>query len=75
MMEVFSDLGLTLSLLIKVATLLFFGFYIAFSAIVVKQVNLMTQTLEVGFETPVKVVAYFHFALSVAVFLLALFIL
>lgn len=61
--------------IVKAAALLFLGLYIVFSTIVVKQVNLMTETLEVGFETTVRVIAYFHLALSFAVFFLALFIL
>lgn len=71
MIEVLPILGLS----IQVAVLIFLGFYIIFSVIMVKQVLLMTDTLEVGFETPVRVVAFLHFALSVAVFMLALFIL
>lgn len=49
--------------------------YIVFSLVVVRQVNLMTETLEVGFEAPLKVAAIAHLLLAVGVFILALIIL
>lgn len=50
-------------------------FYIIFGFVVVKQVGKMTETLEVGFESPLKFIALIHFLASIGVFLLALVIL
>ena len=49
--------------------------YTIFAAVVVRQVQLMTDTLEVGLETPIKLLAMAHLLLSVGVFILALIIL
>lgn len=57
---------------VKVGMLLFLVLYIIFSVVVVKQVHLMTETLKVGFEVPVKVVAYLHLAFAIAVLLITL---
>ena len=49
--------------------------YLAFAIIVVRQVMLMTRTLNTSFETPVKIVAWVHLGVVLVVFLLALVIL
>lgn len=49
--------------------------YVIFSLVIIRQVNLMTDTLEVGFEAPIRLIAVAHFILAVAVFILALIIL
>lgn len=46
--------------------------YIGFSLIVIRQVTLMTDTLEVGFEEPVRILALFHFIFAVATFIVAI---
>lgn len=55
--------------------LLAFLVYIAFAAVVVRQVYLMTTTLKIGFETQVKTIAWLHLILSIGVFLFVLFFL
>lgn len=54
-----------------------FGFllYVIFASVVVRQIQLMTDTLDVGFETPVKILGYIHLMGSIFVFILALFVL
>lgn len=59
---------------VKVAILFFLFLYTLFALVMVKQINLMTATLQVGFELPVKVVAYFHLVFALGVFLLTLLI-
>lgn len=59
----------------KIFMLFALALYIVFALVVVKQVNLMTETIEVGFETPLKVIAYVHLFFSIGVFVLALLIL
>lgn len=48
--------------------------YIIFAFIVIKQVRLMTDTLELGFEKGVKVLSYIHFIVAVFAFVIALLI-
>ena len=45
---------------LKIGILLFLSLYLLFSFIVVKQVKVMTETLEVGFEKQLKILAYLH---------------
>ena len=59
----------------KLGLLFFLFLYIIFSFIVSKQVNLMTKTLEVGFESVIKAIALLHLIVSVAVFVYAFFVL
>lgn len=40
-------------------------FYIIFAFVILKQVNKMTQTLEVGFEAPIKFFALVHLLLAI----------
>ena len=56
----------------KVFVLIALLIYIVFSLVIVRQVNLMTETLEVGFEAPLKLAAIVHVVLAIGVFALAL---
>lgn len=49
--------------------------YVIFAGVVVRQVYLMTETLEVGFEAPVKLLAWLHLIVAVGIFILALLVL
>ena len=60
---------------VKIAYLVLVLIYIIFSYIVVRQVRLMNDTLEVGFENVMKIASYIHFTISVLLFILAFFIL
>lgn len=68
-------LGISVWLIAKIFILIAFFLYIIFSVVVVRQVELMTGTLEVGFETQLKLLSYLHLLFAVAVFLAALIIL
>ncbi len=45
--------------------------YIIFAFMVIRQVKLMTDTLEVGYETPLKIFSYVHFIFAVGIFVYA----
>jgi hypothetical protein len=68
------DLNLsgTASILIKIAAVIGLVVYNIFAFIVIKQVNLMTQTLEVDMEKTIKGVAVAHFIFSICVLVYAL---
>ncbi len=68
-------IGLNVWLLIKILALLLLGMYLIFSLVVIKQVNLMTRTLQLGYEQIVKTLSYLHLIFAVLVFLAALIIL
>jgi len=59
---------------IKIGMLIFLMVYIVFSIIVVKQVNLMIDTVKIGFETPLKLISFMHFLFAISVFLIVLLI-
>ena len=61
--------------IIKVGALILLGMYLVFSLVVVRQVKLMTDTLQLGFESIVKLLAYAHLIFAVLVFFAALVIL
>ena len=67
MLTNFSFLGI-----LKIFVLFGVGLYIVFAAVVVKQVQIMTGTVKVGLETPIKIISYLHFAFAILVFLFAL---
>jgi hypothetical protein len=68
-------LNFTIWPIIKILFLFGIGVYVVFSAVVVRQVALMTDTLAVGFETPVRVLAILHFLLAIGAFILAFVVL
>lgn len=49
--------------------------YIIFGFVVVRQVKLMTDTLQLGYEAIAKTLSYFHLLFTIAVFIFALLIL
>jgi len=74
-MQDFGSIAPSIFILIKIAVWIFLFTYVLFSGVVIKQVRVMTQTLEVGFEKPIKLIALVHFIVSLTVFILALIIL
>lgn len=62
-------------LLIKILVLIFLAIYIIFSLVVIRQVQLMTKTLEVGFETQLRLLSFAHFLCAIGVFIFAIAIL
>lgn len=65
-------IGLSILPIIKVFVLIASGIYIIFSLVIIKQVQLMTDTIEVGFEIPLRIIAIGHFVFAALVFLLAI---
>ena len=59
----------------KIMALVALGLYIIFAGVVVRQVQLMIETLEVGLENEIKLISYLHLVFAIGVFILALIIL
>lgn len=68
-------LGISVWLIAKIFVLLGLLIYFVFALVVVRQVQLMTDTLEVGFEFPIRVLSWAHLIFAAGVFLIALVIL
>lgn len=61
--------------LIKILSLVLIGMYLVFALVVVRQVKLMTDTLQLGFEGVVRLLAWGHLVFAVLVLLAALVVL
>ncbi len=68
-------LGISVWLIVKAMFLIALGVYVLFSIVVVRQVQLMTDTVEVGSEALIRLIALVHLLVAVGVFILALMIL
>lgn len=68
------DINLTVTafLIVKIAAIAGLVIYNIFAFIVIKQVNLMTQTLEVDLEGMVRGIAVAHFIFSLCVLIFAI---
>ncbi len=64
-----------LLLIAKIGVIIFLLAYIVFAIIVVRQVVLMTDTLNVAFGKFVVILSYFHLIIAVGVLLIALIVL
>lgn len=60
---------------IKVFILIFLGIYIIFAFVIVRQVQLMTTTLVIGFEKQLKTLSFFHLLFAFGVLFFAVTIL
>lgn len=74
-MNLIPFIGISIWTIAKVFVALALALYVIFGLVVVRQVQLMTDTLEVGFEVFVRMLAIGHFVFSIVVFALALIIL
>jgi len=74
-METLPIIGISMWAIIKTFALILLGIYLIFGLVVVRQVKMMTDTLQLGFETLAKVLAFAHLAFAILVFLTALIIL
>ncbi len=61
--------------IIKIFIIIFLSIYIIFALVVVRQVQLMTKTLEVGFENQLKFLSLVHLMAAVGVLIFAILIL
>lgn len=68
-------LGISVWLIAKIFVSIALVVYLVFALVVVRQVQLMTETLKVGFEVPLRTVAYAHLIFAAVVLFLALVIL
>ena len=68
------DLSATAFLSIKIAAIIGLVIYNIFAFIIIRQVNLMTQTLEVDLEGVIKGIAVIHFIFSICVLIFAILI-
>lgn len=59
----------------KILVLAFLAIYLVFAFVVVKQVQLMTKTLELGLEGVIAVFAYLHLLFAFAIFVISLIML
>ena len=67
--------GLSVWFLAKIAAIILLVMYLIFALVVVRQVRLMTDTLQLGFESFVKGLSYLHLIFAVLVLLAAIIIL
>lgn len=74
-MDIFSLLPFSVWLVVKLFFIVGLVVYLVFALVVVKQADLMTSTIEMGFKTPIKLLAWGHLIFAVIVLLLALIIL
>ena len=74
-METIPLIGISVWLVAKIFVLIALAIYIVFAAVIVKQVSLMIKTIKVGFEAPIKFVAWGHLLFAVGIFVLAIIIL
>lgn len=68
-------IGVSIWSIAKICVLIALVVYIVFSIVVVRQVHLMTDTLEVGFESEVRTLSFIHLFIAIGIFVLALIIL
>ncbi len=68
------NLGSTPFLIVKIAAIFGLAIYNIFAFIVIRQVSLMTQTLEVDLEGVIKVVSVLHFIFALCVLIFAIVI-
>jgi hypothetical protein len=67
--------GLTIWSVIKVLLIILLVIYIVFSYVIIRQVQLMTDTLVIGFEKQLKFLALIHFLFAIAVLIFSILIL
>lgn len=61
--------------ILKILIIIFLAIYIVFSLVLIKQVSMMTTTLEIGFEKQLKFLSYIHALFAIAVFVFGILIL
>ena len=60
---------------IKIIVIILLGIYIVFAYVIVRQVQLMTDTLAVGFEKQLKFLSLLHFLFAIGVLIFSIIIL
>lgn len=67
--------GVTIWAIIKIFIIILLSLYIIFAFVIIRQVQLMTTTLEVGFESALKFLAFAHFICAIVVLIFSILIL
>jgi hypothetical protein len=60
---------------VKIFFLIGLGVYLIFALVVIKQAQIMTESVKMQFEIPIKLLALIHFVFAVGVFIFALIVL
>ena len=68
-------LSLSIWPVIKIFVIILLAIYIVFAFVIVRQVQLMTDTLVIGFEKQLKFLAFLHFLFAIAVLVFSILIL
>jgi hypothetical protein len=68
-------LSLSIWPVIKILVIILLAIYIVFAFVIVRQVQLMTDTLVIGFEKQLKFLAFLHFLFAIAVLVFSILIL
>lgn len=74
-MEVIPLIGVSVWLAVKIFVLLFLAIYIIFALVVIRQIKLMSETLDMGLNLPIRFIGWAHFLFAVGIFVIALLIL
>lgn len=75
MVDITQTIPVNVWLVAKIFVMVGFSIYLIFAFVVVRQIQLMTQTLEIGYENIIRLLGYAHLLFAIAVFLLAFLIL
>lgn len=67
--------GITIWSVLKILIIILLAIYIVFSYVIIRQVQLMTDTLVIGFESQLKFLAFIHFLFAVGVLIFSIIIL
>ncbi len=67
--------GITIWSVLKILIIIVLALYIIFSLVLIKQVQMMTKTLEIGFERELMILSFIHFLFAVSVLIFAVIIL
>ncbi len=68
-------LGVSVWFIAKIFVVFAILLYVIFALVVVRQVQLMTDTLEVGFESQVRLLSFIHLLFAIAVLIFAIIVL
>lgn len=74
-MDILQAVGIDIWLILKYLVLFSLFLYVIFALVVVRQIQLMTDTLEVGFETPVRFLGFFHLLFALGTLIIAFMVL
>ena len=71
-MEAIPFTSISIWFIAKIFVIIGLSIYVIFALVVVRQIQLMTVTLEVGFEIPVKLLGFTHLLFAIGVLVIAL---